>query len=126
MQLGRNPNRQENKETLDTYEIIEQILLFGPFVLPYDRSVMTGLPHGLQVICTARNQQDEPCEPREVSDESEHPGKRSEKRRYGDGKGWWHFIPASIRSHCPVGSPSRSISEPPPNAMSVITSYLSH
>ena len=55
IQLGLDLSRQGNKEILDTYEIIEQIFLFSPFLLPYNHPLMTGFSHGFQVICTTRN-----------------------------------------------------------------------
>ena len=67
--------RQGFKQRLDTHEIIEQVLLFRPFLLPCDRPFETSLSHVIQVICAAGDQHNEPRKPGQVSDESENPGR---------------------------------------------------
>jgi len=63
---------QENKEMRDTYEIIEQVLSFCPFLLPLNSPFETGFFHVVQIICATRNQHDQPREPRKVPDENEN------------------------------------------------------
>ena len=66
---------QGNKEMRDTYEIIEQVLSFCPFLLPLNSPFETGFFHVVQIVCATGNQHDEPRKPRKVPDENENSAK---------------------------------------------------
>ena len=123
-ETGPEPQIQGNERAPDTYKIIEQVLLFRTLLLSCHDPCETVFSYVLQVIHSARNKHNEPCKPWEVSDERKNPTKTFRTRRDGNRKEKSYLIPDSSKAQCPVWSPSRSISEPPPNAISFITSCL--
>ena len=115
---------QGNKEMRDTYEIIEQVLSFCPFLLPLNSPFETGFFHvSRSFVLPGINMMNRASHGRCLM-RTKILRKRSEPYRYVGAKRRHHLIPDSTRVQCPSRSPSRSISEPPPNAISFMTSCL--
>ena len=82
--IGSEPQTKGNERALETYKIIEQVLLFRTLLLSCYDPCETVFSHVLQVICIAGNQHHEPCKPWEVSNERENPAKFFRTRRHGN------------------------------------------
>ena len=76
--------KYEGASALDTYKIIEQVLLLRTLLLSCYDPCETVFSHVLQVICIAGNQHHEPCKPWEVSNERKNPAKIFRTRRHGN------------------------------------------